>query len=358
MQKIKFRFTGTHTDAFNKPGVLKLVFLDLTNHCNLRCRYCYNQDNLERSASNLPIELLEKVLESKVTREVTNWFFSGGEPLYYPYLDDALALFQRYGHRPKIATNGTALDPEVVDGWVSLGVQSVQFSLDTLDAAVFAGLNRGTEADHRRILENLEYAVRSPLRVVVSSVLTRDNITDVGEIMQYCHGLGVDSYTLYPNVPATKKDLDLVVSLPQQVKVFEELLARYRDISDTQIVDVTIPCIQFSDLYAHWKKRVAFRLHPCGAGQFNLKITSEGRVSTCICQDAEDFIVGDINESTIDEIWSSTEIEKFRSLSQTIPKCSTCQLQAACRGGCRNAGYVFGNEGILSPDPLCEFFRG
>jgi radical SAM protein with 4Fe4S-binding SPASM domain len=358
MQKIKFRFTDKHSDAFNKPGVLKLMFLDLTNHCNLRCRYCFNQHNLERSASHLPIELLEKILESKVTREVTNWFFSGGEPLCYPHLDDALALFQRYRHRPKIATNGIALEPDVVDNWVSLGVQSVQFSLDTLDPAVFADLNHGTEADHRSILANLEYAVRSPLRVVVSSVLTRDNISDVGQIMQYCHRLGIDSYTLYPNVPAVKRNLDLVVSLPQQLKVLEELLGTYRDVSETQIVDITIPCIQFSDLYAQWKNRLTFRLHPCGAGQFNLKITSDGRVSTCICQDAEDFIVGDVHDSTIDEIWSSTQIEKFRSLPQAIPTCSVCQLQAVCRGGCRNEAYVSGNEGILSRDPHCEFFRG
>jgi len=357
MQKIKFRFTDKHTDAFNKPGVLKLIFLDLTNLCNLRCRYCFNQRNLERSPSHLPIESVEKILASKLSRGVTNWFLSGGEPLYYPHLDDVLALFQRYGHRPKIATNGIALEPDVVDRWVSLGVQSVQFSLDTLDPAVFEGLNRGTGADHRSILANLEYAVRSPLRVVASSVLTRENVSEVGEIMQYCHRLGVDSYTLYPNVPAAKANLDLVVSIPQQLKVFEELLGRYRDVTDTQIVDVTIPCIQFSDLYAQWKSRLTFRLHRCGAGQFNLKVTSDGRVSTCICQDAEDFIVGHIQESTIDEIWNSPRIEQFRSLPQAIPTCSECQLQAACRGGCRNEAYVFGSQGILSPDRHCEFFR-
>jgi radical SAM protein with 4Fe4S-binding SPASM domain len=176
--------------------------------------------------------------------------------------------------------------------------------------------------------------------------------------MQYCHHLGADSYTLYPNVPANKENRDLVVSLAEQLKVFEELLARYRDVSDTQIVDITIPCIQFSDLYTQWKDRVTFRLHPCGAGQFNLKITSDGRVSTCICQDAKDFIVGDVRESTIDEIWKSTEIERFRSLPRAIPKCSTCELQVGCRGGCRNEAYVFGDDGILSPDPHCEFFRG
>lgn len=357
MQKIKFRFSESHVDAFNTPGVLNLMFLDLTNQCNLRCLYCFNHHKLDLSPAHIEMELLEKALDAKVTKEVKNWFLSGGEPLCYPYLDEALELFQRYGHRPKIATNGIGLNPNIVNKWISLGVQSVQFSIDTLNPSLFASLNRGTSKNHRNIQENLRYAVRSPLRVVVSSVLTKANVEEVVDIMRYVYDLGCDSYTIYPNVPAEKRKLDIVLPVAKIPEVVDELMAGYDSICPSRIIDMSIPCFQFTDVYSKWKGRMNIRLHACGAGQYNLKITSEGKVSTCICQDAREFIVGDLHIQDIDEIWNSAKIQKFRSVYMNIPECRVCAYRSSCRGGCRNEAFVFGQEGVLSPDLHCEIFN-
>jgi radical SAM protein with 4Fe4S-binding SPASM domain len=357
MQKIKFRFNHKHLDSYNTPGVLNLMFLDLTNQCNLRCRYCFNRRKLNLRPSHLGIELLNKALRSPISKNVKNWFLSGGEPLCYPDLFEALALFQEFGHRPKIATNGILLKPDIVDQWVSLGVQSVQVSLDSLRPAVFHELNKGSEENLRAIIENLTYAIRSPLRVVVSSVLTKVNGHDIQEIMRFCYKLGIDSYTLYPNVPAAKINTDLLLPLSDQIEVFDRLLGEYAAMCPVRLVDMSIPCVQNSELYSRWNTKLDLRLHPCGAGQFNLKITNEGRVSACICQDAPEFVVGDLHDRDIDEIWVSPEIEKFRSLYKDIPACRACSIQSQCRGGCRNEAFVFGSQGILSSDPHCDYFK-
>jgi radical SAM protein with 4Fe4S-binding SPASM domain len=357
MQKIKFRFNHKHLDSYNTPGVLNLMFLDLTNQCNLRCRYCFNRHKLNLRPSHLGIELLNKALRSPISKNVKNWFLSGGEPLCYPDLFEALALFQEFGHRPKIATNGILLKPDIVDQWVSLGVQSVQISLDSLRPAVFHELNKGSEEDLRAIIENLTYAIRSPLRIVVSSVLTKVNGHDIQDIMRFCYELGIDSYTLYPNVPAAKINTDLLLPLSDQIEVFDRLLGEYAAMCPARLVDMSIPCVQDSELYSRWNTKLDLRLHPCGAGQFNLKITNEGRVSACICQDAPEFIVGDLHDRDIDEIWVSPEIEKFRSLVKNIPACRACSIQSQCRGGCRNEAFVFGSQGILSSDPHCDYFK-
>ncbi len=357
MQKIKLRFNQSHIDAFNTRGVLNLMFLDFTNQCNLRCLYCFNGHKLNGPPSQIGLELLEKILKSQVTRNVKNWFISGGEPLCYPGLDDALEMFRAHGHRPKIATNGVLLNPAAVDKWVALGVQSVQFSLDTLRPSVFREVNGGREKDHQAIIDNLRYAVRSPLRVVASSVLTERNKDEISDVMRFCYELGLDSYTLYPLVPPDKNLEGMAVPLPDQLKLFDDLLGDYHRLNSAGLIDLTIPCFQFTDVYSHWKDKLTIRLHSCGAGEFNLKITSEGKVSTCICQDAAEFIVGDLLRSDIDEIWDSREIRDFRSLHQNIPDCRDCAQQAACRGGCRNEAYVLGNRGMLSPDPHCVYIR-
>lgn len=357
MQKIKFRFNSSHIDSFNTPGVLNLMFLDITNQCNLRCQFCFNYRILDLSPSHLEITLLEKILQSKITQNVKNWFISGGEPLCYPYLDEALEMFQRYGHQPKIATNGIGLKPNVVNKWLSYGVQSVQFSIDTLKPSVFAELNMGTEKSHQTILENIKYAIQSPLRVVVSSVLTKANAREISDIMRFCKDWDIDSYTLYPNVPAAKTYSELIVPIAQTSEIINGLIEEYSRLSPIGIIDMSIPCIQFSDIYKKWKDKITLRLHACGAGQYNLKITSEGKVSTCICQDAPEFLVGDLHKQDIDQIWQSEEINNFRSLYKSIPECSVCPYQSECRGGCRNESYVFGKEGMLSLDPHCAFYN-
>ena len=204
MQKIKFRFNAKHVDSFNTPGKLNLVFLDLTNQCNLRCRYCFNLHNLGLPPTHLDPALLARALDSRVAAGARNWFLSGGEPLCYPHLDEALRLFGKHGHRPKIATNGILLTPAVVDAWVAAGVQSVQFSFDTLQPAAMGAINAGSPKNHRAILENLAYAVSSPLRVVASSVLTRLNAPEIPAMMRASREMGIDSYTLYPAVPARR----------------------------------------------------------------------------------------------------------------------------------------------------------
>ena len=357
MQKIKFRFNHKHLDSYNAPGVLNLMFVDLTNRCNLRCRYCFNGHKLGLRPSHLGIELLRKALRSPISKNVKNWFLSGGEPLCYPDLFEALALFQEFGHRPKIATNGILMKPDIVDRWVSSGVQSVQVSLDSLRPAVFRELNKGSEENLRAILENLAYAVRSPLRIVASSVLTKVNAHEIGNIMRFCYELGLDSFTLYPNVPAARTHADLLLPIPDQIEVFDRLFAEYAAMCPVRLVDMSIPCVQDSEIYSRWTTKLDLRLHPCGAGQFNLKITNEGRVSACICQDAPEFAVGDLRDSDIDEIWASPEIERFRSLFENIPACRECSRRSQCRGGCRNEAFVFGSQGILSSDPHCDHFK-
>jgi radical SAM protein with 4Fe4S-binding SPASM domain len=356
MQKIKFRFNHKHQDSYNTPGVLNLMFLDLTNLCNLRCRYCFNSHKLDLRPSHLGLELLKKALRSTISKNVKNWFLSGGEPLCHPDLAEALALFQEFGHRPKIATNGILMKPGIVDQWVSSGVQSVQVSLDSLRPAVFRELNKGSEGNLRAIIENLTYAIRSPLRIVASSVLTRLNVLDIGDIMRFCYELGIDSFTLYPNVPAARISTDLLLPLSDQVEVFDRLFGEYAAMCPVRLVDMSIPRVQDSELYARWNTKLDMRLHSCGAGQFNLKITNEGRVSACICQDAPEFVVGDLHDRDIDEIWVSPEIEKFRSLYESIPECRACSLRSKCRGGCRNEAFVFGSRGILSSDPHCDYY--
>jgi radical SAM protein with 4Fe4S-binding SPASM domain len=323
----------------------------------LSCKYCFNYRALQSPSIDLDLDLIEKALQSKLAKSVKDWFLSGGEPVLYRHLPVALKLFREHGIGPKIATNGTQLTPEIMESWVGCGVRSVQFSLDTLKPDRHADLHGGGRQDHEAILRNLQHAVRSPLRVVVSSVLTEANKREIQEIMAFCFESGVDSYTLYPNVPSDAQNKELIVPFPELLELTDDLFSAYSSLCPTKIIDMTIPRFSDSSTYARWKDILAIRLHYCAAAQFALKITSAGRVSACICQDSEPFIIGDLRRQSLDDIWVSEKAMEFRSLYKKIPECSLCSQNSVCRGGCRNNASLFGTKGIYSLDPYCQFFK-
>jgi len=357
MQKIKFRFQAGHSDAFARLGELRSVFLDLTNRCNLSCGYCFNYRTLQSPPLDLDLELIAKALRSKLAASVTNWYISGGEPTLYPRLPEALELLHHNGKKPKIATNGTRLTADLLRSWADLGVQSVQFSLDTLDPRLHTDLKGGSRRDHAALLENIERAVGSPLRVVVSSVLTTANKGEIKDILAFCFRSGVSSHTLYPNVPSEELGKDLIVPFPELVELADELFAAYQALCPVKLIDMTVPCFSDTPVYARWKDILAIRLHYCSAAQYAVKVASDGRVSACICQEHDPFIIGDLRRESLDEIWVSDKARAFRTLYEQIPECRLCAQKDICRGGCRNNAYLLGSQGLASLDPYCRYLR-
>jgi len=357
MQKIKFRLRGDHVDSFATLGELRAVFFDLTNRCNLSCKYCFNRRALQSAPLDLDPGLIDKALRSKLGKSVKYWYFSGGEPLLYSHLPEALRLFQERGVGPKVATNGTRATARVLDAWAAAGVRSVQFSLDTLDSGLQAQLNGGTKKDHEAVLRNLIHAARTPLRVVVSSVLTPMNRREIKDIMTFCYDSGVDSYTLYPNVPSERLHQKLIVPFPELLALMDELFSFYSSLCPKRVVELTVPCFDRSTVYTKWKDTLAIRFHYCSAAQYALKVTSDGRVSACICQDAEPFIIGDLRTDSLDDIWASEKARSFRSLYKKIPECGACAQADICRGGCRNNASLHGAQGLASLDPYCQHFK-
>lgn len=360
MLKIKFRFNETHKDGFNELGKLNNLFIDLTSRCNMSCCYCFNYGTvMNASPIDLPIHIFQKLFEDDSAKNISNWFLSGGEPILYPHMDELLGLFQHHGIRPKIATNGSLLTPEVIDKWLSYNVGSVQVSVDTLSDTNFQNITCSGPKVLKKTLANLEYAVKSPLRTVVSSTLSKLNFKEISDMLPYFMDLGVDSYTIYLLTPGAVTPLldKFLVDFSQLPVLVDQFLELYCNYSQTKIVDINLPWILRSPIYRKWKDNLELRVHGCGAGQYTLGVKANGDISPCICQSSEEFICGNLSDSTLSEIWESQEIENYRFSCLHIPECSDCRYLPECRGGCRSNGFVFGNKGLQSVDPLCKFFR-
>jgi GTP 3',8-cyclase len=132
------------TDAYGRTATDLRV--SLTDRCNLRCSYCMPAEGLEW------LPAAEVLTDSEIVRLVgigvrmlgiTTVRLTGGEPLLRKNLEQLVAELAGLEPRPAIAltTNGIGLARRA-DGLAAAGLDRINISLDTLDAATFARLAR------------------------------------------------------------------------------------------------------------------------------------------------------------------------------------------------------------------------
>jgi GTP 3',8-cyclase len=168
--------------------------VSLTDRCNLRCTYCMPEEGLDwlsREQALRPGEFV-RLIRIAVTRlGIAQVRFTGGEPLVYKHLEHIIAATARLLPRPEIAmtTNGVGL-VDRADRLKSAGLDRINISLDTVDAARFAAITRRDRLPD--VLDGLAAARAAgldPVKVnaVLDPVTGRD---DAVALLRFCleHG--------------------------------------------------------------------------------------------------------------------------------------------------------------------------
>ncbi|BBZ31782.1 GTP 3',8-cyclase MoaA [Mycolicibacterium confluentis] len=183
---------GPLVDTFGR--IATDLRVSLTDRCNLRCTYCMPAEGLDWLPGEellSPAELI-RLLRIAVTRlGITNVRFTGGEPLVVKHLEEVVAATAALRPRPEIAltTNGLGLARRA-QALVDAGLNRVNVSLDTVDAARFAAITRRDRLDD--VIDGLAAAQRAGLGPIkVNAVL--DPATgreDVVDLLTFCleHG--------------------------------------------------------------------------------------------------------------------------------------------------------------------------
>jgi cyclic pyranopterin phosphate synthase len=179
---------GPLIDTFGR--VATDLRVSVTDRCNLRCAYCMPAEGLDWLPKDEVLTAAEliRLITIAVTRlGVTNIRFTGGEPLLVRYLEEVIAAAAGLDPRPEIAmtTNGVGLARRAA-ALAAAGLDRVNVSLDTVDAAHFAAITRRDRLGD--VLSGLSAAQRAGLGPVkVNAVL--DPVTgrkDVLTLLQFC----------------------------------------------------------------------------------------------------------------------------------------------------------------------------
>jgi cyclic pyranopterin phosphate synthase len=170
------------TDSYRRfHGYLRV---SLTERCNLRCRYCMPAEgisDLTPSHELLTTKEVERVINVFARAGASKVRLTGGEPTLRRDLVDICAAIKRDNPGVKslgLTTNGMKLlsrsdGVRLVDALAASGVDSVNVSLDSLDADVFSRMTRRPASTHKRVLDAIDACASLGLNVKVNCVVLR-----------------------------------------------------------------------------------------------------------------------------------------------------------------------------------------
>ncbi len=292
----------------------------LTRACNLKCTFCIS--STVEGERWLSYKLYQRVAHElfPYAREVL--FCSGGEPLLYPKVREALQLADRHRLLTVMVSNGMLLDKEKCE-WIVADQSLKQYfvSFDGATKESLEGIRRGAKFD--KIIDNVarlsrhknDAGAKFPEIGLRYSVM-RQNAEELPGICGLCKSMGVTrvevSYVVFANEMAAEDSLFFHQDLAEDV--FKETAAKAAEHG----ISVSLPPLPRDDPGQH----------KCEAPWRFAQIDTDGSIR--FCYKAWIQTVGNFSDGFKD-VWQGDDFCRLRKTLHTdsphFPYCAFCSAR-------------------------------
>lgn len=331
------------------------AYLELTSVCNNRCVGCANvgfiatvdDRSKARRGQNRPLDAARwgRILKNlQPTMKRVN--LTGGEPTLHPEFPAIVTAIAKRGIDLSIFTNGRWPEPEPLLDLLA-GQPTFHGFLISLHGAraVSHDAFTGVPGSFNETVANIKRAVRRGLAVTTSTIITHWNARELDEIAAFSRQLGAraatfNRYLVFAPGSEPSSDggdealFDIVPSRRELRAAMGVIEALRRKNSPLHGIDYG-PCIP--QCFTSSGSR------GCSAGTHSLAVDPWGNVKPCT---DTTLFCGNLLEETLDDIWSSDQMQRWRAL--VPPTCAGCVAYPQCRAGCR--ALALASE--LGRDPL------
>lgn len=185
----EYYFDGQVFDSYD------FLAIDVTNGCNLRCVFCFN-DWQEVGANHfMTPEIFLKVMDLlPLIKSGPNCYLSClYEPLIHPQFDELLHLIPQEKRKQFFFTTNLAanLKDKLIEQIANSGIEHVNVSLDSLHPATYEAFRKGASFD--RFYENLKQLVnnfaksQTAPRLCFYTMVSRMNLKEIPVLLKKAH---------------------------------------------------------------------------------------------------------------------------------------------------------------------------
>lgn len=316
----------------------------LTRNCNLRCNFCYVKDAGYCENEMVNYENLKKIVDFCCDAKVKYMFFTGGEPLLYPYLNDILVYIKEKEHSiaTAVATNGILLED------FHFSKRLMDSGLDYIDVSM-KGRNSQewmstTGCDgyirQQKAIRNLSSL---QMEFTCSMVVTLENVYSLCDSVKTAFENGAKQFSF---TFVIDNDKNISINAPyiknhnpfKLIEAFISQIEQLNNVTNEWWIEYSFPlCVYTEKQLRLLKGKMAT---PCQIHKKNA-VTFDTQLNLLPCDMYFDRKIGRLGEDFV-SVNDFLELRKSNPYKNTIEdisslpseKCVNCQYFDKCYGGC------------------------
>ena len=366
------------------------IALNLTNDCNLACKYCFVEQKPEYMTLDIAKQAVDYAIKNlNLHKTIYNdiqsdeqiasiWFF-GGEPLLCfnsiikPLIDYCEKQNYLKDLRFSMTTNGTLLDKEKVDFLKKYNIY-IMLSIDgDPETQDYQRPCKNSILKSSELLEkNIPYILKQFPLVIFRSTIYQPTIQNVFKNYLYAESLGFKAINFTPDTRQTNWTQNDYNNLKDQLyNIFAYRMHQYQheyypmcyiDIIETY-KNILYHDINIINNYTYSPTYI----HNCGLGTFSAAIDYKGDIYTCqerpSKQKKDMFLLGNLNTG-INQNYHKIFIENFlNEVKQTNFQsnkkelCNTCLLKDWCVKNCISVSKDLYNNYCTINENYCLYHQ-
>lgn len=331
--------------------------------CNMSCDYCFYRDEMQKRMKETYGFMSEQTLKNVIRKTLLkaegsiSYAFQGGEPMLrgIEFFQKAVSFEKQYNKNNikvlnSLQTNGYLIDEQWCkffkenDFLVGVSVDGTQ---EIHDRYRHTRLGQGT---FDRIYRNTKLLDRYGVDYNILTVVTQEtarNIADIYKFYKKCGWQYQQYIACLEPIDDERGKYQYAVS-PEQygeflIELFELWYADYQKGSQPYIR-------QFDNyigiLLGYWPESCEQR-GTCGIQNV---VEADGSVYPCDFYVLDDYLLGNLNHNTLDDINEKRKEIQFLERSVRLSdQCKECRFLSLCRGGCqRNREYSCRDNGYVN----------
>jgi len=360
-----------------------LVFWETTKACQLKCKHCRAEAILQALPGELSTEEGKALIDSLTDfgRPYPILILTGGDPLMRKDIFELIEYAVEKGIRVGLAPAVTPLlTEETIERIAESGVRAVSISLDSPFPEVHDAI-RGIEGTWERTVWAIKEFLKHGLAVQVNTVVMRETIEGLPEMVKLLKDLGVEIWEVFYFVPTGRGNFesDLRPEEWEDVTHFlyeasKHLLVRTTEGPMFRRVAIMRKALEEKgldpdevlnpgELYFRLKKRLVELLGEGGEARAQTMGTRDGKGIVFIAYNGNvypsgflPFSVGNVREKSLVEIYRESELMKKLRSAEFEGRCGKCEFKEIC-GGSRARAYAYHLD-PLAEDPTCQYEPG
>lgn len=314
-----------------KKPLLKYLYFELTNQCNLYCRHCGSECTITNTEF-LDVDLIRATLESVAKEYKPSDIMiclTGGEPMLHPGVYDVIYYARKLGFSVGMTTNGTLINRISAMQLVQSGLDTIAVSLDGMETAHDSF--RNVRGCFFKAMRGVRHLISAGIDPQILTVVHKGNLHQLHEMYRMLLKMNIYSWRLVNIEPIGRAAMqpEILLNAAEIKGLFEFIREKRFDQSNN--MEVTYGCSHFVTF--DFEREIRDYYFQCGAGTFVASIMANGDIGACLdIERRKDLIQGNVRRDDFIDIWEN-RFTQFRS-DRTVKSesCRVCEFRSVCAG--------------------------